>query len=58
MDRLIRAVEERGMRVFARIDHAGAAEDVGLTLRPTELLIFGNPRTGTVLMQAAQTVAA
>jgi uncharacterized protein (DUF302 family) len=44
------------MTVFARISHGAAAEAVGLSLRPTELLIFGNARAGTPLMQAAQTV--
>ncbi len=43
------------MTVFARIDHAAAAKAEGLSLRPTELLIFGNARAGTPLMQAAQT---
>jgi uncharacterized protein (DUF302 family) len=41
---------------MARIDHAAAAEEVGLVLRPTEVLIFGNPRGGTPLMQAVQTM--
>jgi len=41
--------------VFARIDHADNATDAGLQLRPTELLIFGNPRGGTPLMQESQT---
>jgi uncharacterized protein (DUF302 family) len=55
MDRLIGAVEGQGMSVFARIDHAAAAESAGLLLRPTEVLIFGSPRGGTLLMQVAQT---
>jgi len=54
MDRLVAAVTRRGMTVLARIDHAGAAATAGLTLRPTEVLIFGNPRAGTPLMQAVQ----
>lgn len=54
-DRLAAAVAARGMRVLARIDHAAAAASAGLELRPTEVLIFGNPRGGTPLMQAAQT---
>lgn len=57
MDRLVAAVTARGMAVLARIDHAAAAAEVGLELRPTEVLIFGNPRAGTPLMQAAPTVA-
>ena len=56
MDRLTAAVTKRGMAVLARIDHAAAAATVGLALRPTEVLIFGNPRAGTPLMQAVQTI--
>jgi uncharacterized protein (DUF302 family) len=56
MDRLTSAVTNRGMAVLARIDHAAAAANVGLELRPTEVLIFGNPRAGTPLMQVAQTI--
>jgi len=56
MDRLAAAVTNRGMAVLARIDHAAAAATVGLALRPTEVLIFGNPRAGTPLMQAAPTI--
>jgi uncharacterized protein (DUF302 family) len=56
MNRLIAEVKAKGMAVFARIDHAAAATEVGLTLRPTELLIFGNPKGGTPPMQAAQTM--
>jgi uncharacterized protein (DUF302 family) len=44
------------MNVFARIDHGAGAAEVGLTLRPTELIIFGNARGGTPLMQSSQTV--
>jgi len=50
MDRLAAAVTARGMTVLARIDHAAAAANVGLELRPTEVLIFGNPKAGTPLM--------
>jgi uncharacterized protein (DUF302 family) len=56
LDRLTAAIEGKGMTVIARIDHAGAAAKVGLTLRATEVVIFGNPRAGTGLMQAAQTM--
>jgi uncharacterized protein (DUF302 family) len=56
MDRFVAAVTKRGAAVLARIDHAGAAAAVGLTLRPTEALVFGNPRAGTPLMQAVQTM--
>ena len=56
MDRLAAAVSARGATVVARIDHAAAAAAVGLALPPTEVLVFGNPRAGTPLMQAAQTI--
>jgi uncharacterized protein (DUF302 family) len=56
MDRVETEIGERGMNVFARIDHAAGAAEVGLTLRPTELIIFGNARGGTPLMQSVQTV--
>ncbi len=55
-DRLAAEITTRGLRVFARIDHAAGAATVGMTLRPTEVLIFGNPRGGTPLMQAGQTI--
>lgn len=56
MDRLAAAVRDKSMTVFARIDHAAGAVEAGLALPPTELLIFGNARGGTPLMQAAQTI--
>ena len=56
MDRVETEIRERGMNVFARIDHAAGAAEAGLTLRPTELIIFGNARGGTPLMQSVQTV--
>src|SRR6266481_4623406 len=56
MDRLVAEISAKGMKVFARIDHAAGAAQVGLTLRPTELIIFGNARGGTPLMQSVQTV--
>jgi uncharacterized protein (DUF302 family) len=56
MDRLQAEIRTHGMTVFARIDHAAGAAEVGLTLAPTELIIFGNARGGTPLMQSAQTV--
>lgn len=55
MERLAAAVGEHGMTVLARIDHAAAAAKAGLELRPTEVLIFGNPHGGTPLMEAVQT---
>jgi uncharacterized protein (DUF302 family) len=54
--RLVAEISAREMIVFARIDHAAGAAEVGLTLRPTELIIFGNARGGTPLMQSVQTV--
>jgi len=56
MDRLAAAVTKHGAAVAARIDHAAAAGAVGLALPPTEVLIFGNPKAGTPLMQIAQTI--
>ncbi len=56
MDRLEAQIKTKGMTVFARVDHAAGAAEVGLPLRPTEVLIFGNARAGTPLMQAAQTI--
>jgi uncharacterized protein (DUF302 family) len=51
MRRLIKAVQARGLTVFARIDHAAAAREVGLELADEQVLVFGNPRAGTALMQ-------
>lgn len=56
IDRLEAAVKAKGLDIFARIDHAAGAAAVGMPLRPTELLIFGNARGGTPLMQAQQTI--
>lgn len=56
MRRLIAAVTEKGLMVLAHIDHAAAAAKAGLVLAPTDLLIFGNARGGTPLMQAQQTM--
>jgi uncharacterized protein (DUF302 family) len=56
MDRLEAEVRAKGLTVFARIDHAAGAAQVGLALRPTDLLIFGNARGGTPLMRAVQTI--
>ena len=54
ISRLISIIESREMTVFARIDHSDNAIKQGLTLRPTELIIFGNPKAGTLLMQDKQ----
>jgi uncharacterized protein (DUF302 family) len=56
MDGLEAEVKAKGMTVFARIDHAAGAAGMGLSLRPTELLIFGNAKGGTPLMQSVQTI--
>ncbi len=56
MDRLEFQARQRGLTVFARIDHAAGAAAVGMSLRPTEVLIFGHPRGGTPFMLCAQTV--
>jgi uncharacterized protein (DUF302 family) len=56
MNRLDAAVKAKGMTVFARIDHSAGASAVGLSLKPTEVLIFGNAKGGTPLMQSAQTI--
>lgn len=54
IDRLVETVERAGLLVFARIDHAAGARSVETSLRPTQLLIFGNPKGGTPLMQDRQ----
>jgi len=56
MNKLEVEVKAKGMMVFARIDHAAGAGGVGLSLRPTEVLIFGHARAGTRLMQLSQTI--
>jgi len=56
MDRLEAEIRTKGLTIFARIDHAAGAAEVGLQLAPTNLIIFGNARGGTPLMQSAQTV--
>jgi uncharacterized protein (DUF302 family) len=57
LDRLEAVLRNHGVTIFARIDHAAAAQDAGLSLRPTQVLIFGNPNIGTPVMQAAPTIA-
>jgi len=56
LDRLEADLRAKGITVFARIDHAAGAASVAMALRPTELLIFGNPKAGTPLMQSNQTI--
>jgi uncharacterized protein (DUF302 family) len=55
--RLESVLAERGVRVFALVDHSGEAEKVGMKMRPTKLVIFGNPKGGTPVMVAAPSVA-
>jgi len=57
LGRLQAAFAEKGMRVFAVIDHSGEAEKVGLKMRPTKVVIFGSPKGGTPLMVAAPSLA-
>jgi len=56
-DRLEDILKQKGMTVFIRIDHSAGAKKVGKQLRPTELVVFGNPKVGTPLMQCSQSVA-
>jgi uncharacterized protein (DUF302 family) len=57
LKRLERVLQTRHHRVFARVDHSGEAEKVGLKMRPTQLIIFGSPKSGTPLMVASPTLA-
>ncbi len=57
LDRLETVLKSKSITVFARIDHSGEAEKVGLKMRPTQLVIFGNPRAGTALMNSSPSVA-
>jgi uncharacterized protein (DUF302 family) len=57
VNRLQSVLAERGVRVFALIDHSGEAEKIGMKMRPTKLVIFGNPKGGTPVMVAAPTLA-
>lgn len=55
--RLQAMLQEKGIQIFALIDHSGEAKRVGIEMRPTKLLIFGNPKAGTPLMLAAPSIA-
>jgi uncharacterized protein (DUF302 family) len=57
LKRLEGVLQTRHLRVFARVDHSGEAEKVGLKMRPTQLIIFGSPKSGTPLMVASPTLA-
>ena len=56
VERLKALLSQKKIQVFADIDHAAGAQQAGLSLRPTRLLIFGNPQAGTPLMQSRQTL--
>jgi len=56
LDRLTKALESKGITIFARVDHAAGAKKAGLALPATELLIFGNPKLGTPLMAANRSI--
>ena len=55
MGKLERLAQAKGLKIFARIDHAAGAQSIGQSLRPTQLLIFGHPQGGTPLLQCSQT---
>jgi len=57
IQRLSAALKSKGVAIFALVDHSGEAEKAGLKMRPTQLLIFGNPKAGTPLMVAAPSTA-
>jgi uncharacterized protein (DUF302 family) len=57
LKRLDSVLQSRGLTVFARIDHSGEAEKVGMKMRPTQLIIFGSPKGGTPVMVASPTLA-
>src|ERR1700680_1170651 len=57
LQRLDTVLQTRGLTVFARIDHSGEAEKVGMKMHPTQLIIFGSPKGGTPVMVASPTLA-
>ncbi len=56
-DKLVTIIESKGMKVFARVDHQKNAQSVNLALRPTQVIMFGNPKVGTPLMNCEQSIA-
>ncbi len=56
LDRLEKILKEKGLTIFARVDHSAGAASIGQELQPTQVLIFGNPKMGTALMHSNQTV--
>jgi uncharacterized protein (DUF302 family) len=57
VERLTEILPAKGLTLFALIDHSGEAEKAGMKMRPTKLLIFGNPKAGTPMMLAAPSIA-
>jgi len=57
VDKLQDQLQAKGVKLFALVDHSGEAEKAGLRMRPTKLLIFGNPKAGTPVMMASPTIA-
>ena len=57
IDKLVTVLESKGMKIFAKIDHSAGATEAGMELRPTQLLIFGNPKVGTPLLKCSQSIA-
>lgn len=57
VDSLRNILQSKGVTLFALVDHSGEAEKVGMKMRPTKLFIFGSPKAGTPLMQAAPSIA-
>ena len=57
VDRLVEAIERAGLKIFARIDHARGAAEVGLAMPPSEVIVYGHPKGGTPLMLAAPAAA-
>src|SRR5580658_5168693 len=57
VERLQKMLESKGVKIFCLVDHSGEAERAGLKMRPTKVLIFGNPKAGTPLMVASPSIA-
>lgn len=57
VEKLKNMLAAKGVALFALVDHSGEAEKIGMTMRPTKLLIFGSPKAGTPLMLAAPSIA-
>ena len=57
VEKLVAVLESKGMNVFGQVNHGAGAKKAGLELRPTQLVIFGNPKVGTPLMLCSQSIA-